>query len=240
MSVRKAAVAGQFYESDTASLQQQVSELMSGVSSVSSSVPEVLIVPHAGYIYSGSTAAQAYRCLESRRDEIRRVVLFGPAHRVYLEGMAVPSVDLFTTPLGDVPLDREAINRIIAMPGVSVSDQAHQDEHCLEVQLPFLQTVLAQFTLVPVVVGNCDAAKVAAIMDVLWGGEDTLMVISSDLSHFLTYAEPAHETSKRVRVTNTPSGIDKLLARLSLSSCSGVSSVRPDSMDSRAMSSNWP
>ncbi len=217
MSVRKAAVAGRFYEADTTSLQQQVSELMSGASSVSSSAPEALIVPHAGYIYSGSTAAQAYRCLESRREEIRRVVLFGPAHRVYLEGMAVPSVDLFTTPLGDVPLDREAISRIIAMPGVSVSNQAHQDEHCLEVQLPFLQTVLAQFTLVPVVVGNCDAATVAVVLDVLWCGVETLMVISSDLSHFLTYAEArqvdAHTCSRILTKSSSLSGEEACGAR---------------------------
>ncbi len=189
MSVRKAAVAGLFYEADTAALQRHISDLMSGASSRCKAVPEALIVPHAGYIYSGSTAARAYRCLQPRHDEIRRVVLFGPAHRVYLEGMAVPSVDQFATPLGDVPLDREAIDRIIEMPGVCVSDAAHQDEHSLEVQLPFLQTVLAQFSLVPVVVGNCDAARVAAVIDVLWGGADTLIVISTDLSHFLAYAQ---------------------------------------------------
>jgi len=129
MSIRKAAVAGQFYEADTALLQQQVGDLMSAAPSDIGSVPKALIVPHAGYIYSGSTAARAYRCLQSQRNEIRHVVLFGPAHRVYLEGMAVPSADLFATPLGDVPLDREAIDRITAMPGVCVSDQAHQDEH---------------------------------------------------------------------------------------------------------------
>ncbi len=189
MSIRKAAVAGQFYEADTALLQQQVGDLMSAAPSDFESVPRALIVPHAGYIYSGSTAARAYRCLQSQRDEVRRVVLFGPAHRVYLEGMAVPSADLFATPLGDVPLDREAIDRITAMPGVCVSDQAHQDEHSLEVQLPFLQTLLTQFTLVPVVVGDCDPVTVAAVMDELWGGSDTLVVISTDLSHFLSYAD---------------------------------------------------
>ncbi len=196
MSVRQAAVAGLFYEADIASLRRQISDLMAATSSIGdtapSIAPEVLIVPHAGYIYSGLIAARAYRYLESRGDEIRRVVLFGPAHRAYLEGMAVPSVDLFTTPLGDVPLDREAIDRIITMPEVSVSNQAHKDEHCLEVQLPFLQTVLTQFTLVPVVVGDCDAATVAAVLDTLWGGTNTLVVISTDLSHFLSYEEASH------------------------------------------------
>ncbi len=217
MSIRKAAVAGQFYEADTTALQQQLSDLMAGVSSVPGPVPEVLIVPHAGYIYSGQTAARAYRCLELHRDEIRRVVLFGPAHRVYLEGMAVPSVDLFTTPLGDVPLDRESLDRIITMPGVSVSDQAHRDEHSLEVQLPFLQTVLTQFTLVPVVVGDCDAATVAAVMDALWGGVDTLVVISTDLSHFLSYAKArqvdAHTCNRILAKVSSLSGEEACGAR---------------------------
>jgi AmmeMemoRadiSam system protein B len=187
LSVRKTAVAGQFYEADAALLQQHIHELMSAAPSNNTATAKVLIVPHAGYIYSGLTAASAYCCLQSRSDEIKRVVLFGPAHRVYLEGMAIPSVDDFTTPLGNVPLDRETIDRISQLPGVSVSDLAHQDEHSLEVQLPFLQTVLKQFSLVPVVVGNCDAVTVAAVIDALWGDADTLIVISSDLSHFLTY-----------------------------------------------------
>ena len=187
MRIRKAAVAGQFYAADSVSLQQQVGDLMSGTPLQSAIVPEALIVPHAGYIYSGSTAARAYRYLELRRNEIKRVVLFGPSHRVYLEGMAVSSVGLFETPLGGVPLDREIIDQITDLPDVSISDQAHQDEHSLEVQLPFLQMTLAQFTLVPVVVGNCEAATVSAVMDELWGGADTLMVVSTDLSHFLSY-----------------------------------------------------
>jgi AmmeMemoRadiSam system protein B len=189
MSVRKAAVAGQFYEADAALLQQHIKALMSVAPSNNTVEAKVLIVPHAGYVYSGPTAASAYRCLESRCTEIRRVVLFGPAHRVYLQGMAIPSVDDFTTPLGKVPLDRKAIDQISQMPGVSVSDLAHQDEHSLEVQLPFLQAVLMQFSLVPVVVGDCDAVTVATVIDALWGDEDTLIVISSDLSHFLSYAD---------------------------------------------------
>ncbi len=189
MSTRQAAVAGSFYEARSAVLQQQVSQFVAQSPEVSWAKPKVLIVPHAGYVFSGSTAARAYRSLESQRDEIRRVVLLGPAHRVYLEGLALPSVDRFETPLGEIALDREAIEQVSGMPGVSVSDQAHRDEHSLEVQLPFLQTVLARFTLVPVVVGMCDAAIVAAVMDALWGGEDTLIVISTDLSHFLPYTE---------------------------------------------------
>lgn len=189
MSVRKAAVAGQFYQADAALLKRNIEDLMSDAPSTNRVEAKVLIVPHAGYIYSGPTAARAYRCLQSRNDHIKRVVLFGPAHRVYLEGMAIPSVDEFATPLGNVPLDRAEIDKISRMPQVCVSDLAHQDEHSLEVQLPFLQAVLGQFSLVPVVVGNCDAAPVAAVIDALWGDYGTLIVISTDLSHFLPYAD---------------------------------------------------
>ncbi|MFA9419258.1 MAG: AmmeMemoRadiSam system protein B [Gammaproteobacteria bacterium] len=193
MSTRKAAVAGYFYEAQAAVLQHQVSQFIEQSPLVSPGRPKVLIVPHAGYVYSGSTAAQAYRSLELYQDEIRRVVLLGPAHRVYLDGMAVPSVDAFSTPLGEVKLDARAIARISAMPAVIVSNEAHREEHSLEVQLPFLQAVLKQFTLVPVVVGNCDAKTVAAVVDELWGGEDTLIVISTDLSHFHSY-----ETARQI------------------------------------------
>ncbi|RLA12614.1 MAG: AmmeMemoRadiSam system protein B [Gammaproteobacteria bacterium] len=187
MSTRKAAVAGYFYEAQAAALQHQVSRFIEQSPLPSSARPKVLIVPHAGYVYSGSTAAIAYRSLESYQDEIHRVVLLGPAHRVYLDGMAVPSVDTFSTPLGEINLDTRAIEQISSMPAVIVSDEAHREEHSLEVQLPFLQAVLQQFTLVPVVVGNCDAKTVAAVIDELWGGEETLIVISTDLSHFHSY-----------------------------------------------------
>lgn len=190
MRTRDAAVAGQFYEADPVRLKAQLAELLAGSSTAASVArPKVLIVPHAGYVYSGSTAARAYGLLEPLRDEIRRVLLLGPAHRVYLEGMALPSADSFTTPLGEVPLDRAAIEGISTMPGVCISDEAHRQEHSLEVQLPFLQTMLAQFSLLPVVVGNCDAGKVAALIDQLWGGVETLVVISTDLSHFHSYDE---------------------------------------------------
>ena len=117
------------------------------------------------------------------------MVLLGPAHRVYLEGMAIPSADAFSTPLGEVKLDLDAIERVSKMPAVVVSDEAHREEHSLEVQLPFLQTVLKQFSLVPIVVGNCDAKIVADVIDELWDADDTLIVISTDLSHFHSYDE---------------------------------------------------
>ena len=154
MSIREAAVAGLFYEADPDRLKAQVSGFLSSSLAPAVARPKVLVVPHAGYVYSGSTAASAYGLLEPLRDEIRRVVLLGPAHRVYLQGMALPSVDAFVTPLGEVPLERAALDAISTMPGVCVSDEAHREEHSLEVQLPFLQVLLTRFSLLPVVVYN--------------------------------------------------------------------------------------
>lgn len=148
-------------------------------------VPKALIVPHAGYVYSGRTAAQAYARLARSRSVIRRVVLLGPAHRVAVRGLALPGVDAFATPLGEVPLDLQAMHAIIRLPQVVVSAAAHAREHALEVQLPFLQAVLDDFTLVPLVVGDASAKEVAQVLDLLWGGLETLLVISSDLSHYL-------------------------------------------------------
>jgi AmmeMemoRadiSam system protein B len=182
-------VAGLFYEADSARLGRHINELIGAVSGETLDAPRGLIVPHAGYVYSGRTAARAYSCLLPHRDTIERVLLLGPAHRVYLRGMAVPSVDAFATPLGEIPLDRACIEQLEAMPGVCVSDEAHRAEHSLEVQLPFLQTVLGHFSLVPVVVGDCDPDRVAAVVDALWGGPETLLVVSTDLSHFHGYEE---------------------------------------------------
>jgi AmmeMemoRadiSam system protein B len=149
--------------------------------------PKVLIVPHAGYVYSGSVAASAYRLLTTLRERIKRVVLVGPAHRVYFRGMAIPAASGFASPLGEVNLDGNALALLSDCADVVVSDQAHAQEHSLEVQLPFLQSVLDDFTLVPILVGDCTADRVAAALDLLWGGPETLIVISSDLSHFHSY-----------------------------------------------------
>ena len=189
MTTRQAAVAGYFYEADSNRLQQHVGQLLNADTSSTETMPKALIVPHAGYIYSGSTAAVAYRRLLTDPDRVERVLLLGPAHRVYLKGMAIPSVDSFATPLGEIPLDREALDSIGELPAVQVSDEAHREEHSLEVQLPFLQTVLNDFRLVPVVVGAASPAQVAAVVDALAPDPHTLVVISSDLSHFLSYAE---------------------------------------------------
>ena len=186
MKARRAAVAGMFYPADTAVLERTVSELLAAATA-SGDGAKAIIAPHAGYQYSGLTAACAYRLLEGRRKLIRRVVLLGPAHRVYLRGMALPSADTFTTPLGEVPIDADAVERALGLPGTQISDEAHADEHSLEVHLPFLQTVLDDFQIVPIVVGVCPAHEVESVLGALWGGEETLIVVSSDLSHFHSY-----------------------------------------------------
>ena len=197
LSIRHAAVAGLFYPDQPEPLRRELADLFAANDAVSESpAPKALIVPHVGYIYSGPVAARAYRLLAPVREKIKRVVLLGPAHRVWLEAMAVPSAAAFSTPLGQVPLDRDAIDQIASMPGVQVSDVAHAREHSLEVQLPFLQSMLDDFRLVPVAVGDCPAGQVGAVIDTLWGGAETLIVVSSDLSHFLDY-EHARETDAR-------------------------------------------
>lgn len=185
---RPPAVAGLFYPEQPAVLRETMDRLMSKVvPAQSGGRPKVLIVPHAGYIYSGSTAAEAYARLGPYRDAIRRIVLLGPAHRVYLRGLAAPTAAAFLTPLGEVSIDHTALDAIRELPQVSDNDLAHAEEHALEVQLPFLQTILGQFSLVPLVVGEVHADAVAQVLERLWGGDETLIVVSSDLSHYLAY-----------------------------------------------------
>ncbi len=187
-SIRPSAVAGSFYPYPRQALAEEVTLLLEEAGHTSPDVaPQAIIVPHAGYIYSGPTAAIAYAGLSAMHDNIRRVVLLGPVHRVAVRGLALPGVDAFATPLGNVELDQEAIESISKMPQVVISPAAHALEHSLEVQLPFLQTVLDNFKLVPLAVGDATPAEVAAVLDKLWGGAETLIVISSDLSHFLPY-----------------------------------------------------
>ena len=178
MKARPAAVAGMFYPADAAALERTVADLLAAAPAADAGA-KAIIAPHAGYQYSGPTAACAYRLLENRRDRIRRVVLLGPAHRVYLQGMALPSVDAFTTPLGDVPIDRAGVEQALALPGTQVSDEAHAFEHSLEVHLPFLQAVLDDFKLVPIVVGICPARDVEDVLEALWGGDETLVVVKT-------------------------------------------------------------
>lgn len=200
MTTRPAAVAGMFYPAEAATLERTVSELLAAAP-VNDAAAKALIAPHAGYQYSGITAAHAYRLLDGRQEQIRRVVLLGPAHRVYLQGMAVPSVDAFRTPLGNVPIDSEGVEKVLDLPRTQISDEAHAAEHSLEVHLPFLQTVLDDFRLVPIVVGVCPPQDVATVLEALWGGDETLIVISSDLSHFHEYADASEldgNTTRRI------------------------------------------
>lgn len=193
--IRQPAVAGYFYEAEAKQLARDVSELLENAHHETVSLneieadtaPKAIIVPHAGYIYSGPVAASAYARLAAVRDTVRRVVLLGPVHRVPVRGLALPGADLFATPLGEIGIDQQAISAIAHLPQVVTSPAAHAQEHSLEVQLPFLQAVLDDFQLVPLAVGDATPAEVAEVLDVLWGGPETLIVISSDLSHFLTY-----------------------------------------------------
>jgi hypothetical protein len=189
-SHRPAAVAGTFYPAAAGTLRHELRALLDGAGTADAGAPpKLLVVPHAGYVYSGPVAARAYAALARWRNRYRRIVLLGPTHRVAVHGIAVPTVAAFDTPLGAVPLDRDAIAAIEALPQVLRSDAAHAHEHALEVQLPFLQAVLERFTLVPLAVGNVAPAAVAEVLEALWGGDETLVVVSTDLSHYLGYAQ---------------------------------------------------
>ncbi len=209
--VRPPAVAGAFYPGQAQALSRDVMALLAAAGATALAapgalgeahiVPKALIVPHAGYIYSGMTAALAYARLAPGRSRIRRVVLLGPVHRVAVRGLALPGVDFFATPLGQIEVDQEAVATISALPQVLVSPAAHALEHSLEVQLPFLQSVLDDFKLLPLAVGDATPAEVAQVLELLWGGDETLIVISSDLSHFLPYASAQsvdRETVQRI------------------------------------------
>lgn len=191
-TIREPAVAGMFYPADPHELHAMITRFLDEAEPVGD-VPKAFIAPHAGYIYSGPVAASAYARLRPAHARIKRVVLLGPSHRVAFEGLAVSGADEFLTPLGRIPLDKGAIEQIAVLPDVHLLDKAHVMEHSLEVHLPFLQEVLDRFTLVPVVVGDAAEESVAEVLDLLWGGPETLIVISSDLSHYHDY-----ETARRM------------------------------------------
>lgn len=199
--IRQPAVAGTFYPGKGQALANEVHRLLANATvphAQAQAIPKALIVPHAGYIYSGATAASAYACLQAAAGLIRRVVLLGPVHRVPVRGIATPDVDVFSTPLGDIAVDTDAIATLAHLPQMTVSGHAHALEHSLEVQLPFLQTVLPSFKLVPLAVGEASAREVAEVLAALWGGQETLIVVSSDLSHYLPYADARATDHKTV------------------------------------------
>jgi MEMO1 family protein len=196
-AMRPAAVAGLFYPADPAELRSGVSGLLANASPRAAahsseafdaaSPPKALIAPHAGYVYSGAVAGAAYRLLAKARGKISRVLLLGPSHRVAFAGMAATSARAYETPLGPVPIDQEWLNRARDLPQFGFLDEAHEGEHCLETQLPFLQVVLGDFRLVPLICGRVSGEQAADVLEALWGGPETLIVVSSDLSHYLSY-----------------------------------------------------
>lgn len=203
--LREPSVAGLFYPNDPAILRRTVSDLLAQAETPQSEAPpKALILPHAGYRYSGEVAAAGYARLRAVAGDIRRVVLLGPAHFVSIEGLAAPSVAAFRTPLGEVELDAEAVERIADLPQVRLTDSPHRREHSLEVQLPFLQVLLAEFKLVPLAVGCAGPDQVDEVLERLWGGPETLILVSSDLSHY------HDETSARRLDADTTRAIETL------------------------------
>ena len=186
MKIRPAAVADMFYSANSSELAAQVFDFMDS-DEIINIVPKALIVPHAGYVYSGSTAGKGYALAKKLIPVVNKIVLIGPCHRVWIEGLAIPNCQYFETPLGRITIDSTSLLELAKFPQVVISNQAHEQEHSLEVQLPFLQSIFSQFELIPMVVGDISTEALVKVLEFLWGGEETLIVISSDLSHFLDY-----------------------------------------------------
>lgn len=201
-AIRQPAVSGLFYPEDPQQLKEDVDLLMAQVRCPPDApVPKVVIVPHAGYVYSGSVAAKAYARVMGGSRRINRVILLGPSHRVGFHGVAITHASAYRTPLGDVPLDEVLAQQLLEQGWVRELDSAHGFEHSLEVQLPFLQRCLKSFRLLPLVVGQANPDALAELLDFVWGGRETLIVISTDLSHYLDYQaarQRDHATVKQI------------------------------------------
>jgi hypothetical protein len=203
--LRLPAVAGQFYPENPEELRTMVGSFLAAAKTVSDTIPKAIIAPHAGYPYSGPIAGSAYACLARGRGALKRVVLLGPSHFVAFPGLAASSASVFQSPLGPIPVDEEALILVRALPQVTTLDAAHQREHSLEVHLPFLQITLGEFKLVPLVVGDATANEVGAVLNELWGGGETCIVVSSDLSHYHNYPtaqQMDHETARTIESLN--------------------------------------
>ena len=189
--MRAPAVAGSFYPGRpgelAAAVKGYLAEAAPGPSSETSPVPKAVIVPHAGYVYSAPVAAAAYARLAPLAGKVTRAVLLGPAHTVYFGAVAAPHAAAFDGPLGPLTVDREALWQLAGLSQVVQDDAPHAREHCLEVQLPFLQEVLGEVAILPLVVGDVAPKRVAEVIERLWGGPETLLVLSTDLSHYHTY-----------------------------------------------------
>jgi MEMO1 family protein len=192
-TTRPPAVAGRFYPRDPAQLRSEVQDFLATSAPGPTIRPKALIAPHAGYVYSGKIAAAAFATLRNCAQTTTRVVLIGPAHYVRVRGIAAPTVQAFATPLGRVPVDAEGLRGIADLPFLTYADAPHAPEHALEVELPFLQTALAVFEVLPLVIGDANVSDVAQVLRRLWGGPETLIVVSSDLSHYHSY-----ETARRL------------------------------------------
>jgi AmmeMemoRadiSam system protein B len=184
-TIRNPAVAGMFYPADPEELQTTIRNMLAQAKA-DQPVPKAIIAPHAGYIYSGPVAASAYACLAKAATQIKQIILLGPSHRYPFRGIAAPEADIFATPLGQIKINQQQIANISSQ--IIISDAAHAEEHSLEVQLPFLQILLKDFSLIPLLIGITDADHIAKILDQLWDGDETLIIISSDLSHYHDYA----------------------------------------------------
>ena len=186
--IRPPAVAGSFYPRAASELSAMITDFLEHTKVAFSQKAKAYIVPHAGYQYSGAVAAEAYAHIAKYATHCKRVLLLGPCHRVWSQGLVIPGSQAFATPLGEIELDSEALIQIARFGQVQVSDRVHQNEHALEVQLPFLQTILTDFKLVPIAVGDASTDEVAQVLDLFWDAKDTLILVSSDLSHFHDYA----------------------------------------------------
>jgi MEMO1 family protein len=216
---RHPAVAGVFYPEIPQKLHQLLSQYLQDAQ-IDAKVPKAIIVPHAGYIYSGPIAASAYARLLKAKDRIKRVIILGPSHRAAFSGLAVSRADTFSTPLGDIPVDQPAIDMLVELPFVAFNEQAHVFEHSLEVHLPFLQETLTDFKIVPIVTGDASPGQVAQVLNALWGGDETLVVISSDLSHYHDY-----ETAKKLDQSTSETIEKKQYELLSSDSACGKISI---------------
>jgi MEMO1 family protein len=186
--LRPPAMAGSFYPADPDELRKLVCGYIAAWPAPSAVKPaNAVVAPHAGYIYSGRVAAAAYAAIAPFATEFRKVVLIGPAHRVRLRGLAISSADAFLTPLGRVPLAVDDRDRLLEQPSITINDAAHEYEHSLEVHVPFLQVVCENFMLIPLVVGDASPAEVQAALEPFWDDARTLIVVSTDLSHFHDY-----------------------------------------------------
>ena len=201
---RPAAVAGLFYPEQAAVLGTTIKRLLAAVAPTPAPPSKALIVPHAGLLYSGPIAASAYASIYSQRQHVRRVVLLGPCHKSTLAGLALPQASHFATPLGQVPIAHALVELLASNPQIRLSDTAHAQEHALEVQLPFLQTLLTDFELLPLLVGQASTEDVARVLETLWGGPETLILISSDFSHYLDYSSARQQDQQTVeRILHT-------------------------------------